>query len=112
MPFIDAHVHVWTPDTTRYPLAAPYRVENMEPRSFTPHELLAHCRPCGVTRINLIQMSFYGFNNRYMLDAMRQYPGVFAGRAVIDPLGHYPDREMVELARQRVRAFRIHPRLS
>ena len=112
MPFVDAHIHVWTPDTIRYPLAAGYRPENMEPRSFTPEELLAHCRPCGVTRINLIQMSFYGFDNRYMLDVMRQFPGVFAGTAVVDPLGHYPDREMVELARQRVRAFRIHPRLS
>ena len=40
MPFIDAHVHVWTPDTAHYPLAAGFKRENMSPRSFTPDELL------------------------------------------------------------------------
>jgi predicted TIM-barrel fold metal-dependent hydrolase len=61
--FIDAHVHVWTPDIDHYPLARGYKRENMEPRSFTPQELFRHSRPAGVTRINLIQMSFYGFEH-------------------------------------------------
>lgn len=112
MRFIDAHVHVWTPDTAHYPLAAGYKRENMEPRSFTPEELFKHTRPSGVDRINLIQMSFYGFDNRYMLDMIAMHKGVFAGTAVIDPLQKEPDRQMTELAKQRVRAFRIHPRLS
>src|SRR5207249_12180418 len=97
MPFIDAHVHVWTPDTLHYPLVPGYRVENMEPRSFTPDELFAYARPSGVTRINLIQMSFYGFDNDYMLDMIRLHPGVFVGTAVIDPHGHAPDHAMAEL---------------
>ncbi|MBL8798658.1 MAG: hypothetical protein JNM56_32490 [Planctomycetia bacterium] len=61
MKCIDAHVHVWTPDLSHYPLAPGYTVENMKPRSFTPDELFKHSRPAGVERINLIQMSFYGF---------------------------------------------------
>ena len=73
---IDAHVHVWTPDTQKYPLAPGYKKENMQPPSFTPEELFAHCKPEGVERIVLIQMSFYGFDNSYMLDAMRTHPGV------------------------------------
>ena len=36
MPIIDAHSHVWTPDTARYPLAAGFVKENMRPASFTP----------------------------------------------------------------------------
>ena len=32
-------------------------------------------RPNGVTRINLIQMSFYGFDNSYMLDMIKLYEG-------------------------------------
>ena len=39
--YIDAHVHVWTPDTSHYPLAAGYKKENMEPPSFTPYASLA-----------------------------------------------------------------------
>jgi predicted TIM-barrel fold metal-dependent hydrolase len=112
MSFIDAHVHIWTPDTLHYPLAPGYRVEQMEPRSFTPEELFTHTRPNGVARINLIQMSFYGFDNDYMVDMIGVHRGIFAGTAVIDPLARAPDQQMLELARRQVRAFRILPRLS
>jgi predicted TIM-barrel fold metal-dependent hydrolase len=112
MEFIDAHVHVWTPETDRYPLAAGYKKENMAPPSFTAEELFRHCKPAGVTRINLIQMSFYGFDNSYMLDTIAKYPDVFVGTAVIDPHQADPARLMDELAKKGVRAFRIHPRVS
>ena len=49
--FIDAHVHVWTPDTEKFPLAAGYQKSAMQPPSFTPEELLALARPHGVTRV-------------------------------------------------------------
>jgi predicted TIM-barrel fold metal-dependent hydrolase len=62
MGFIDAHVHVWTPDTAHYPLAAGYKKEDMKPASFTPEELFKHTKPAEVDRINLIQMSYYGFD--------------------------------------------------
>src|SRR6187549_3796931 len=77
LPYIDAHVHVWTPDTARYPLAPGFKKEDMAPASFTPEELFKHCKPAGVGRINLIQMSFYGFDNSYMLDAIAKHPDVF-----------------------------------
>lgn len=112
MSYIDAHVHVWTPDTVRYPLAQGYKKENMKPASFTPEELFKHCKPVGVGRINLIQMSFYGFDNSYMLDAIAKYPDVFVGTAVINPAGKDPEAEMTALAKRGVRAFRIHPKLS
>ncbi|HMC65933.1 MAG TPA: amidohydrolase family protein [Gemmataceae bacterium] len=112
MAYIDAHVHVWTPDTSHYPLAKGYKKEDMKPRSFTPEELFKHCKPAGVDRINLIQMSFYGFDNRYMLDMIKLHEGVFAGTAVIDPTGDDPGKLMGELAKQSVRAFRIYPGLG
>jgi len=112
MHYIDAHVHVWTPDLGHYPLAAGYKREDMTPRSFTPQDLFKHTRPADVDRINLIQMSFYGFDNRYMLDMIALHKDVFVGTAVIDPLTKDPERRMTDLAKQRVRAFRIHPRLS
>lgn len=108
--YIDAHVHVWTPDTDRYPLAAGFRREQMQPPSFEPDELLRHAKPCGVDRIVLIQMSFYGFDNSYMLDTMAKYPGVFSGVAVIDDGGDDPAGEMRRLKSAGVRGFRIYPR--
>src|SRR5262249_32604385 len=112
MNFIDAHVHVWTPDTSHYPLARGYRKEDMQPPSFTPEDLFKHTRPNGVSRINLIQMSFYGFDNSYMIDMISLHKGVFSGTAAIHPAGRAPDRLMAEMARRGVRAFRVSPGLE
>ena len=106
--WIDAHVHVWTPDTRRYPLAAGYARKDMVPGSFTPEELFLLSRPEGVTRTVLIQMSFYQYDNRYMLDTMKRFPGVFGGVAIIDE--NEPDvrGRMKRLAEQGVRGFRLY----
>ncbi len=106
---IDAHSHVWTPDVARYPLAEGFTRDQMRPASFTPEQLLAHARPCGVSRVVLIQMSYYRFDNRYMLAAMREYPGVFSGVAVIDEHASQAGQTMRDLKQQGVRGFRIHP---
>jgi predicted TIM-barrel fold metal-dependent hydrolase len=111
-PYIDAHCHVWTPDVHHYPLAPGFTVQDMNPRSFTAEELLAICRPAGVGRVNLIQMSYYEFDNRYMLDMIKMYPERFVGTAIVDPLADDPGRTMRELAQRGVRAFRIQPRYS
>jgi predicted TIM-barrel fold metal-dependent hydrolase len=105
---IDAHVHVWTPDTKRYPLAAGFSIKkDMVPPSFTPQELFAQCRPQGVNRIVLIQMSFYKLDNRYLLDAIATHPGVFRGVAIVDE--DQPDvcEQMKKLSAQGVRGFRL-----
>ncbi|MBA3482231.1 MAG: amidohydrolase, partial [Pirellulales bacterium] len=85
--YLDAHVHVWTTDCDRYPLAVGFSPSQMNPRSFTPQELLVHATPAGVERIVLIQMAFYGFDNSYMLDCIGEYPGVFSGVALVDEHG-------------------------
>jgi predicted TIM-barrel fold metal-dependent hydrolase len=121
--FIDAHVHVWTDDISHYPLAAGWKKEDMHPRRFTPKDLFVHAKAAGVDRVNLIQMSYYyprdlsrktvnGFDNRYMLDMIALHPDTFVGTAVIDPHADAPDKLMTELAKKKVRAFRIHPSLS
>lgn len=109
MNYIDAHSHVWTPDTGHYPLAAGFRRANMEPRSFTVEELQAQMKPVGVNRVVLIQMSFYGFDNSYMLDCMQRFPGMFSGVAVIDQNALEPEKEMLRLKKLGVRGFRIYP---
>lgn len=109
MNYIDAHSHVWTPDTEHYPLAPGFRRANMDPPSFTAEELLAQAKPVGVNRVVLIQMSFYGHDNSYMLDCMKKFPGTFSGVAVIDQNQPKPGDEMVRLKKQGVRGFRIYP---
>lgn len=106
--YIDAHVHVWTPDTTAYPLSKDYTKKDMVPASFTPEELFAHCKPQGVSRIVLIQMSFYGFDNRYMLDCMKKHPGVFGGVAIVDDTKADVAQTMKSLTKEGVRGFRLY----
>ncbi len=107
--FIDAHAHVWTPDTQAYPRAAAFAgKKEVSPRSFTPEELMAHCRPEGVARVVLIQMSFYQYDNRYMLDAIAARPSDFRGVAVVDETSPGVVATMQHLAGQGVRGFRLY----
>ena len=65
---------------------------------------------CGVARIVLIQMSFYGYDNSYMLDTMARFPGVFSGVAVIDPAAADVRDQMLQLKSRGVRGLRLNPR--
>tara|TARA_R110002073_G_scaffold133122_9_gene280230 strand:- start:1140 stop:2102 length:963 start_codon:yes stop_codon:yes gene_type:complete len=108
--WIDAHVHVWTPDTDKYPISPDFSKSDMLPKSFTDEQLFSHCRPAGVERVVLIQMSFYQYDHSYMLDVMKANPGVFSGVALIDH--HRPDlaQQMKSLAEKGMRGFRLHSR--
>jgi len=106
--FIDAHVHVWTPDTQRYPLAEGFlRERDMVPTSFTPTELFANCRSQGVSRIVLIQMSFYKFDNSYMLDVVASEPHTFSAVALVDETKPDVVSDMKALSLHGVRGFRV-----
>ena len=106
--WIDAHVHVWTPDTDQYPLDGKFNANDMQPSSFTAAELLQHCSPAGGTRIVLIQMVFYGLDHRYMFEVMREHPGVFSAVALIDYSSDQVVARAKELVKQGVRGFRLH----
>lgn len=105
---IDAHVHVWTSDTARYPIDTGFQVSEMQPASFTPEQLFTHTRLNGVDRVVLIQMSYYGFNNEYMLESLRRFPKVFSGVAIVDECAPRVEERMKALGREGVRGFRIH----
>ena len=108
--WIDAHVHVWTPDTDSYPLDPGFNKSQMQPPSFTPEELFEHTKPSGVDRIVLIQMSFYNFDNSYMLAMMKKHQGVFGGVGIVDHHAKDVADRMKQLAGHGVKGFRIHSR--
>jgi predicted TIM-barrel fold metal-dependent hydrolase len=112
MNYIDAHAHVWTDDTGHYPLAKGYKKADMKPASFTPEQLFKHTKANGVDRVNLIQMSYYGYDNSYMLDMIALHKKVLVGTAVIDPSAKDVEKTMTDLSKKGVRAFRIYPGLA
>jgi predicted TIM-barrel fold metal-dependent hydrolase len=54
-------------------------------------------------------MSFYRFDNSYMLDCIRDHPGMFSGVGIVDAAAPSPDQAMKALARRGVKGFRIVP---
>jgi len=109
MSLIDAHVHVWTENITRYPRSKDYSVTDSRPLAFLPNEILKHAKPYGITGIVLVQMSYYGYDNSYMLDVMKEHEGIFSGIAVVDSNQMRPDIAMRKLINEGVRGFRIQP---
>jgi len=106
---VDSHVHIWTDDFERFPLAEGFHPQEMVPRVFSCEDILRHARPNGVRRVVLIQMSYYGTDNSYMLEAVQRRPRVFAGIGVVDWNSSDLEAKMLRLAQQGVSGFRIFP---
>jgi predicted TIM-barrel fold metal-dependent hydrolase len=113
---IDAHVHVWTSDVERYPLAPGFTRENLWFPSYTIEELLKVSEPLGVRRINLVQMTWYGLDHSYILDIIARDPKRFVGTGVIpgvvDVALPPADQTMVALSKRGVYAFRVRTKLT
>ena len=108
--WIDAHSHIWPPETDKFPLVAGQTKKDLNPPSFTDDELLAIARPEGVGRVVLIQHSGYHlFDNSYLIDAVRRHPTLFRIVGMVDD--HQPDAGamMKKLLPQGVTGFRITP---
>ncbi len=108
--WIDAHSHIWPPETDKFPLVAGQTKKDLNPSSFTDDELMAIARPEGVGRVVLIQHSGYHlFDNSYLIDAVRRHPKLFRIVGMVDD--HQPDAgtAMKKLLPQGVTGFRITP---
>jgi predicted TIM-barrel fold metal-dependent hydrolase len=110
-PVFDAHVHIWSADTDRYPFAPGIDPKVIVPTSFSAEELLKHARPQGVTMINLVQMTWYGLDHRYIIDVIRKSPGTFVGTGIVPAHSEAslpsPDAAMVALSKHGIYAFRL-----
>ena len=109
-PWIDAHSHIWPPETEKFPLVAGQTKQDLMPPSFTDDELMAIARPEGVGRVVLIQHSVYHlFDNSYLVDAVRRHPKLFRIVGMVDDHRADAGAEMRKLLPQGVTGFRITP---
>lgn len=110
-PYIDAHSHIWSPETDKWPLANGKTKQDLDPPSFTPDELLKLAHSVGVGRVVLIQHTLYhGYDNTYLLDAAKAHPGVFAVTGMVNDTKPNPGQAMRDLHKKGVKAFRITSR--
>jgi predicted TIM-barrel fold metal-dependent hydrolase len=77
---IDAHAHVFSHELERVS-ARRYSTDY----DATLEQYLAHLREHGLSHGVLVQPSFLGIDNQYLLSALQQAPGQLRGVAVVDP---------------------------
>ena len=106
---VDAHIHVWTSDTDRYPLAPGVKEEDLWWPSFTPEDHFAYSRSVGNVRLNLVQMIWYKSDHSYILDLIASDPETYAGTGVIGIDDPAPDKTMIDLSEKGCTAVRESP---
>ncbi len=109
MGWIDAHTHVWSPDWDRYPAVAGTDLAAIAPASFRPEDFWAHAEPCGVDRVVLIQMSYYGTDNTYLLETIAAAPERYRGVAVVEVDAPDLADTLAALRPQGVTGVRVYP---
>lgn len=107
MTWIDSHVHLWTQDTARYPVAPGNDISTYEPKEFTPEVLFRYARPSKVSRIVLVHIGTYGTDLRLVLDAIERYPDAFRIVGMVEPASPTVAEEMEGLLEKGVTGFRI-----
>src|SRR5580704_1998812 len=102
---IDPHVHVWKHDP-KYPFAEGAHVPD---RDATPEMLLDLMKVNGVSKTVIIQVIHYKYDNRYLSDVLKQYPGTFQGVCRVDPLDSNAPDHLSKLTEQGFRGVRLSP---
>lgn len=110
----DAHIHVWSQDRSRYPLAPGFDADDLWLPSFTPDD---HTRIANASLpVNLVQMTWYGLDHSYIADLIASDPARFTGTGIVPAICDVslpaPEHAMLALASQGIRSFRLRGRLA
>lgn len=85
-PVIDTHMHVWSADTARFPFAHPYDPKFKPPPVAASVEMLVEeLDRNGIDGCVLVQVIYYGWDNRYVAECAKRHPRRFRAQGLIDP---------------------------
>ena len=108
---VDAHVHVWSSDFRRYPLAPGFEPTDLWIPSYSVERLIREGKPAGIGKTNLIQMTWYGLDHSYILDIIAKDPKHFVGTGIVPAVTDVslpsPDKTMIALSKKGIYAFRV-----
>ena len=102
---IDPHVHVWKHDPA-YPFA---QGAHVPPRDATPEMLLDLMKANGVAKTVIIQVIHYRYDNSFLADVLKRYPGTFRGVCRVDPLDPAAPDQLSKLTAQGFHGVRLSP---
>ncbi len=94
---IDSHLHVLGDDVERFPFA-----RGMEPAQKASVEFLNDTMAeAGVDKAVIVQPRNYVFDNSYLADCLKRFPGRFAAMGLVDPKSPDGADRLEELVRER-----------
>jgi predicted TIM-barrel fold metal-dependent hydrolase len=104
----DSHVHVWSDDRAAYPMV-PGRERPLDHHG-SAGELVELMDAAGVAAALLVQTPWLGEDNRYLVDAMRRFPGRFAAIGWLEdpPAPDAPERLERQRAADGFHGVRLH----
>jgi len=83
---VDTHMHVWTNDVERFPFAHPYDPNFKRPAvAGTVEMLLDEMDRFAIGHAVLVQVIYYGWDNRYVAHCVKRHPRRFCAQGLIDP---------------------------
>jgi predicted TIM-barrel fold metal-dependent hydrolase len=85
MTIVDTHMHVWSLDWETYPFSPPEATAKRPEESNTAEEVVEVMERHAVDFTVLVQVRYYGWDNRYLAECLRRSPGQFAAQGLIDP---------------------------
>lgn len=80
---IDPHLHVWSEDVERYPFSG--ESSPIGGQKGSVEFLNQTMADAGVDGAVIVQPIHYLFDNRYLADCLKQFPGKFAAQGLVDP---------------------------
>jgi predicted TIM-barrel fold metal-dependent hydrolase len=102
---IDSHVHVWKHDP-----AFPFAQGAHPPAEDASAEMLLDLMKAnGVSRTVIIQVIHYKWDNSYLADVLKRYPGTFKGVCRVNPEDPAAPDELSRLTEQGFRGVRLSP---
>ncbi len=104
-PIYDSHVHVWE-HNSRFPFSSG---ANVPAEDASPGALLGLMAENGIAKTVIIQVIHYRYDNAYLADVLRTYPGKFLGVCRVDPLDPAAPDDLSRLTEQGFRGVRLSP---
>ena len=104
---VDSHLHCWRFSSERFPWNP---LGTFAPDYEWPIEKeIEVMDKYGIDKGVLVQVSMYGFDNRYLLDCGRRYPDRLALVGMVDPQADSVESDMESLAEQGIKGLRLAP---
>jgi len=107
MNWIDAHIHLWSSNIEKYPLAENLTAEDLDPSNFTPDMYLDHAKSSDINRVIIVQTGYHQFDNSYAIDAVKYRPDTFRVIGIVDENKENVREDMEMLLPLGITGFRI-----